>query len=75
MNTAKFAGKEILKMFPPLQHLLLHNDDGGNDDDEEVLISSRLCWRIISLVSAVLFSLLFSYKNLLTTWGRFALRG
>ena len=43
MNTAKFVGKEILKMFPPLQH-----DDGGNDDDEEVLISSRLCWRIIS---------------------------
>ena len=71
MNTAKFAGKEILKMFPiPLLNIRsscdniycwitgtdqiwwapVANDDGGNndDDDDEVLISSPLCWRIIS---------------------------
>ena len=30
MNTAKIALKEILKMFAPLQHLLLDNDDCGS---------------------------------------------
>ena len=39
MKTAKFAGKEIFKMFPTsFKVLLLDNDDGGNDDDDEVLV-------------------------------------